>query len=1180
MIFQATAQLSRWVRVTALIAMGYNAMAMAGVPAAWQPRGVGGGGALFAPSFSPHRESELYITSDMSEAFRSTNSALSWEVIDFRRLQGNRRGVMQFTSDQGILYTIDYSVVGGYDLMRPMKSVDGGKSWTVLPGDPTSGEVYQLFADPNSTSRLILSDWANVYLSTDGGQTFSLKFSSNVGGNGCLIGGVYFENNTIYIGCMAGLMTSTDWGATFAPIGTGIPASEVIIGFAAARAASQLRFYCVTAAAGLVWGGMDIENIYYDQTYRGIYTMDRDAGITWVKRVTGIAAGHQIGLVAMARNNVAVAYVGGQDAGENPVVYKTVNGGQMWQSVLTTVNNGNVLTGWAGYGGDRGWTYGGGLVGLAVAQLNPNIAAFTDYGFVHLTADGGAYWRQGYVNAIDQHPIGASTPVKQTYHSVGLEPSTCWWMTWADPSTVFASFSDIKGIRSIDGGVSWSFNYSGHDYNSMYESVRHPNGTLYAAVGSAHDLYQSTHLTDASIDDATGGMLYSTNKGFSWQMLRNFGHEVYAVALDPADPNRMYAGVVHSSAGGIYRTDNLQNGPLATWTKLPAPPRTSGHPFMIRVLNDGTVVCTYSGHRDGGGNFTAASGLFTSINAGSTWVDRSDPNMYYWTKDVVIDPGDPAQNTWYVCVYSGWGGAPNGKGGLYRTRNRGVNWQRLNNRDRVGSCAVNPMNTNEIYFTTESEGLWISTNIQAATPTFAAVTNYPFRQPERIFFNPHKPNEIWITSFGNGLKVGSTIVIPVVAEPKANPDGGTFAVPRWVRLTCATSNALIRHAVDGSDPTLASAIATNIWIGFDTVLKIRAFKTGMQASPIHTAVFTFTDTDGDSLPNWVETGTGIFQSPTNTGTLANDPDTDNDGRDDGVEVRRGTNPFDPASFPLGVVGDYDGEGRTDMAVLDQFTAGWFIRTLAGKTVAWNTPWGFRGVTPLTDDYNADAKGDLAVFDTTSGRWYIRTVKGSMIAWAVPWGWRGAVPLIGDYDGDARADLAVFDDVNGRWYIRSVGGSVLAWATAWGWPGAVPVPGDYDGDHRWDLAVFNNSTGRWYIRTLAGAVLAWNAAWGWPGALPVRGDYNGDGKYDLAVFDTRTGHWFIRDLVGAALVWDRAWGWPGAVPVPGDYDGDGTYDLAVYDSVAGTWYITRTDGGIIAWGAPWGWPAAAAVGKAP
>jgi hypothetical protein len=39
-------------------------------------------------------------------------------------------------------------------------------------------------------------------------------------------------------------------------------------------------------------------------------------------------------------------------------------------------------------------------------------------------------------------------------------------------------------------------------------------------------------------------------------------------------------------------------------------------------------------------------------------------------------------------------------------------------------------------------------------PTWTLVASYPFRQPERVFFNPYNQNEMWVTSFGNGMKVG------------------------------------------------------------------------------------------------------------------------------------------------------------------------------------------------------------------------------------------------------------------------------------------------------------------------------------------------------------------------------------------------------------------------------------------
>jgi len=61
------------------------------------------------------------------------------------------------------------------------------------------------------------------------------------------------------------------------------------------------------------------------------------------------------------------------------------------------------------------------------------------------------------------------------------------------------------------------------------------------------------------------------------------------------------------------------------------------------------------------------------------------------------------------------------------------------------------------------------------------------------------------------------------------------------------------------------------------------------------------DRDRDELGDGVETGTGVFVSPSDTGSSPTNPDTDGDGANDGVEVLAGTDPNDPLSFPFPVV---------------------------------------------------------------------------------------------------------------------------------------------------------------------------------------------------------------------------------------------------------------------------------------
>lgn len=723
-------------------------------PSLWASRGPGGGGALFAPTLSPHELNEAFVSCDMSGLYRSTDMGCSWSVVPFGQIVASGQGCqVQFTSNPKILYALDYAG----DSSAPAKSTDGGATWTRLPSDPTDGGAYAILADPARTDRVLVTDYSNLYFSGDGGASWNLRYST-ASGNGCYIAGGLFDGDHIYLGTNLGVLASTNGGGTFtvASLG-GIPASQALVSFAGAKEGSAIRFVGVTLGSGDVYPGVTGSD---HDNYQGVYVLDWGQA-NWVSRVSGIAAGDHPFFAGMALGETDVMYVaGGSDAGV-PVVYKSIDGGQSWTAVFETADNQNIYTGWSGYQGDRDWGYGEYALGFAVSPSDPGRAILTDLGFAHVTTDGGANWHQAYVLPSGENPPGSPTPKGRHYKGVGLENTSCWGLTWSDANNVFASFTDIRGARSQDGGKTWGFDYTGHTLNTMYHCVRHSNGTLYAATSSVHDLYEtSSYLGDGRIDAGSGLLLFSTDSGATWQTLHNFGHPVAWVALDPTNASRMYASVPHSTQGGIFVSSDIQKGASSTWAKLANPPRTQGHPYTIRVLSDGTVVCTYSGRIDGTGAFTNSSGLFVMLSGQTTWLDRSDPNMDYWTKDVVIDPTDSSQNTWYVCVFSNWGsGSAHDLGGLYKTTNRGLSWARIfpsvaQDGLRVESCAVNPSDSSELYLTTETAGLWRTGNLSASSPTFTQVTSYPFEHPLRVFFNAYAASELWVTSFGYGMAVG------------------------------------------------------------------------------------------------------------------------------------------------------------------------------------------------------------------------------------------------------------------------------------------------------------------------------------------------------------------------------------------------------------------------------------------
>jgi photosystem II stability/assembly factor-like uncharacterized protein len=725
-------------------------------PATWHSRGIGGGGALFSPSISPLDASNIYLQCDMSEVFHTTNKGTSWNILDFRELiSTGGMHTVEFTSDPGILYTVNMDFIT--DERFPVKSTDGGAHWAPTLSDPTGSDAWYISADPQSTNRLLLVSYDELFFSDNGGTSFQSVYSAN----DLHIAGVFWDGTSIYVGTREGLLVSTDNGASFAPDNTsGIPSGNGFISFTGSKNGATVRLMGTIADQSDLYPGVNALDI---GICTGILRMDYGT-TSWQSAVSGIDTDHEIFLISSARTDVNTFYVGGTNTNNSfPVVYKTTNGGGSWSEVFLTANNQNIITGWSGYQGDENWWFGEIVFGLDVAPNDPNTVIITDYGYAHVTSDGGTTWNQAYVETADQNPAGSPTPVDQSYAGNGLENTASWSLHWSDANTVFASYTDITGIRSTDGGLKWAVDYSGIDYNTVYRVIEHPDGTLYAAVSSVHDIYQSTYLTDNSLNNGDGAILYSTDNGVTWQMLHDFSMPVIWLALNPNNTNELYASVVNSTNGGIFKTTNLNAGASSSWSLTAAPPRTEGHPYNIHVLNDGTVISSWCARRTT--NFTASSGVFMSVNGGTSWQDVSlDDEMHYWTKDLIVDPHDNTQNTWYTCVFSGWGGAANDKGGLYKTTNRGTSWTLVFDSYRVESAAINPQNANEMYMTTESDGLWYTNDLNAVTPTFEQLDAFYFQHPVRVFFNPYDNDEIWVTSFGNGLRMGTTGATNNIAE--------------------------------------------------------------------------------------------------------------------------------------------------------------------------------------------------------------------------------------------------------------------------------------------------------------------------------------------------------------------------------------------------------------------------------
>jgi len=317
-------------------------------------------------------------------------------------------------------------------------------------------------------------------------------------------------------------------------------------------------------------------------------------------------------------------------------------------------------------------------------------------------------------------------------------------------------------------------------------------------------------------------------------------------------------------------------------------------------------------------------------------------------------------------------------------------------------------------------------------------------------------------------------------------------------------------------------------------------------------------------------------------------------------------------------GDFDGDGISDLGAVDCSSSKcyWYEYSSRGgkyivkrKALVDSMKASYEVV---VGDFDGDGKTDVGAVDKAHGRWYIRSSRNDKCGVGsspslpnyIPCGWQwGGMSsafniVVGDYNGDGIADRAIYNGPNlfvisslatdstvadGFFTVRGGANNYIPWGWSWGWTpdGTMIMPGDFDGDGITDRAVYEKNSGKWSsLSTRIGGETT-ELTWRWLNGkanvklwqynfigsnhkktIPIVGDYDGDGVDDLVHVEKSTGKWiYFSSLEGKKVTIGKDWkDWKNIkadsnrVVLVGDFDGDSKMDPAFVDRTTRKFYV--------------------------
>jgi hypothetical protein len=289
-------------------------------------------------------------------------------------------------------------------------------------------------------------------------------------------------------------------------------------------------------------------------------------------------------------------------------------------------------------------------------------------------------------------------------------------------------------------------------------------------------------------------------------------------------------------------------------------------------------------------------------------------------------------------------------------------------------------------------------------------------------------------------------------------------------------------------------------------------------------------------------------------------------------------PYAVGPAQVAAVSDFNGDGKTDLLLLNDSTSGWYVCEMNGAQIGVNAQVGTIAAGWHYDrlgDFNADGKSDVVLLNDSTHQVDVIEMDGiemssngvvATVRADLGWYYKG----LGDFNNDGKSDLILFNDATHGVYVCEMDGlqmgpNALSGTIAAGW--AYQTLGDFNGDGKADFLFLNAATHGVEVWQMDGAQIAADqvvgsidAGAGW--RFKDTADFNGDGKSDLLLLNDANNHLMIwqMDGVQTPLQVDL-----GAAPAgthflaKGDFNGDGKADLAFLNDTTAAVTVWQMNG---------------------